>query len=708
MRVYPIRLLCVVFVGFWCSTLVNAQTQPSGAFMPKDPGEAVNSPFHELNPLLSEDGCTLYYVRANHPLNRFGADQTQDVWISRRSSWDAPWQQAERMTDAINRAKLNTLYAVLDSGRTFVIKGRYTRKKAHLYKRGVSVVTLRNDSTYATPHRLKIPRYERLNKGHASTLSFHPDGSMLVAGINRNYESYKQKLYWSSKKKNGKWRKLQRIRFPKMKGSMEAPVWSADKRSIYFASERKEGKGEMDIYQIRSKDNVKLKKWLAPEGLSDTINTIGWEHYYRPLSNGIYETFVTTSNSRGGTDIRVRKKYEPRPYLEVTIGLQDVRTGQPLSNTYKASLQKAIDTSGYQAIMYYPDSVYRVPLRTKARIAAEVPYFTSDTALVDALELEEYDTLSITIQVQPFPYVDVALRLQSTNPAKPFRMDKLRALTANAKAVETPNYDYEAAKVRFRLPHGMVHRLDVKSDGFASLPLTLDLSTISEYRTLDTVMRARPEEVIVPLITLSGTVFDKKTGKPLNNRRPFALMINDTVRANEWQDTLQPGKYSVTLDPGRAYVIGAQRKGYAALYELLDFSSQKAGAKVPKDLVVVPLEVGQSIKINNILFETGKASLKPSSFPELNRLADFLNEYEIKAEIAGHTDNAGKPDANLRLSNERAKTVAEYLIGRGVEKQKLTFKGYGQTKPVANNKTAKGKAENRRVEFTVLDIVFEE
>jgi outer membrane protein OmpA-like peptidoglycan-associated protein len=682
--------------------------QKASAFLPKDPGEAINSPFNELNPILSDDGLTIYFVRANHPLNRFGADQTQDVWLSKRASSDAPWQPATRMSDAINRAKFNSLYAVLDSGRTFVIKGRYTRRKAHLYKRGVSTVHLGTDSTYSLPKRLKIPRYDRLNKGHASTLSIHPDGSLLAAGINRNFESYKQKLYWSAKKPNGKWRKLKRIRFPRRKGSVEAPVWSLDKRAIYFAAERKGGMGEMDIYVIRRMDSTNTNKWTSPERLSDTINSPGWEHFFRQQPGGLYEAFVTTQNSRGGTDIRIRKKYEPRPYLDVRITFVDQRTGRALAPGYAPLLRVILDSQGVRSIPYSPDSVYKVPLRKQAFFTAELPYFTSDTVLVDARELEEYDTLSRVVQVLPFPYVDVALRLVSTNPAKPYKLEKLRAVTANGKAVEEPVYDYEKAIVRFRLPHSMKHRIDVKSEKYATLPLMVDLSEVTEYRKVDTLLQARPEEIILPLITLSGTVNDKKTGKPLNNRRPFGLLVNDTLRANEWADTLQPGKYSITLDPGRTYVIGAQRKGYAPIYELLDFTAQKAGAKVSKDLTVVPLEVGQSIKINNILFETGKANLKPSSFPELNRLSDFLNDYDIKAEIAGHTDNVGKPDANLKLSNERAKTVADYLINKGVDKQKLTFKGYGQTKPVASNKTTQGKAENRRVEFTVLDIVFDE
>jgi OOP family OmpA-OmpF porin len=117
-----------------------------------------------------------------------------------------------------------------------------------------------------------------------------------------------------------------------------------------------------------------------------------------------------------------------------------------------------------------------------------------------------------------------------------------------------------------------------------------------------------------------------------------------------------------------------------------------------------PIEVGQSIRLNNIFFETAKAVLKRESFPELDRVIDFLTQNsEIKIEIAGHTDNVGKVASNQKLSLARAKSVAAYLASKGIATDRIVSKGYGSSKPVAPNKTAAGKAQNRRVEFTILD-----
>ena len=122
-----------------------------------------------------------------------------------------------------------------------------------------------------------------------------------------------------------------------------------------------------------------------------------------------------------------------------------------------------------------------------------------------------------------------------------------------------------------------------------------------------------------------------------------------------------------------------------------------------RDLVLAPIEVGQSVKINNINFETGKSILKKESFEELDRVVNFLNTNKtIKIQIQGHTDNVGKPDKNLQLSKARAKAVIEYLSAQGIDPVRLTSEGFGQNVPVADNKTTAGKALNRRVEFKIL------
>ncbi|RZK60810.1 MAG: OmpA family protein, partial [Hymenobacter sp.] len=101
-----------------------------------------------------------------------------------------------------------------------------------------------------------------------------------------------------------------------------------------------------------------------------------------------------------------------------------------------------------------------------------------------------------------------------------------------------------------------------------------------------------------------------------------------------------------------------------------------------------------------IQFNFDKATLKPSSYPKLQQLVQILNEYpDYSLSIAGHTDSKGADDYNLRLSYERAASARKYMLDHGIPAERIEARGYGETKPIADNKTAAGQAQNRRVDF---------
>ena len=140
------------------------------------------------------------------------------------------------------------------------------------------------------------------------------------------------------------------------------------------------------------------------------------------------------------------------------------------------------------------------------------------------------------------------------------------------------------------------------------------------------------------------------------------------------------------------------------VFDYLDKCPTIAGTTSNKGCPEVKPEVKALFKkaLQGIQFESGKYIIKPVSYSLLNQIALMLIKnptYII--EIQGHTDNVGKPESNLVLSDKRAEAVKLFLIQAGVEEKRLTSKGYGVTVPVASNATPKGKALNRRVEFVV-------
>jgi outer membrane protein OmpA-like peptidoglycan-associated protein len=116
-----------------------------------------------------------------------------------------------------------------------------------------------------------------------------------------------------------------------------------------------------------------------------------------------------------------------------------------------------------------------------------------------------------------------------------------------------------------------------------------------------------------------------------------------------------------------------------------------------------PIEAGGTVVLENVFFDTDKFVLRDESRVELQKLIEFLNFNKlVKIQISGHTDNTGDKQRNILLSNNRAKAVTEYLISKGIDKDRLSFKGYGDSKPVVPNDSEAHKAMNRRTEFMIL------
>lgn len=126
--------------------------------------------------------------------------------------------------------------------------------------------------------------------------------------------------------------------------------------------------------------------------------------------------------------------------------------------------------------------------------------------------------------------------------------------------------------------------------------------------------------------------------------------------------------------------------------------------KIPKtNINIENTNVGDAIILENISFELNSSKLKESSYPTLSQLVELFHTYpNLILEIAGHTDNTGNKDANLKLSENRAKSVVSYLISEGVESKRVHAKGYGESFPISDNETEQGREENRRVEFKIL------
>ena len=125
--------------------------------------------------------------------------------------------------------------------------------------------------------------------------------------------------------------------------------------------------------------------------------------------------------------------------------------------------------------------------------------------------------------------------------------------------------------------------------------------------------------------------------------------------------------------------------------------------EIHKDLYLVPIEIGQVVRLNNVFFDFDKWDLRPESFVELDRVVKLLEENPaIEIEMSAHTDSYGSDEYNFKLSDNRARSVMEYIISKGITTNRITSHGYGETVPVAPNDTPENRQLNRRVEFKIL------
>ena len=138
---------------------------------------------------------------------------------------------------------------------------------------------------------------------------------------------------------------------------------------------------------------------------------------------------------------------------------------------------------------------------------------------------------------------------------------------------------------------------------------------------------------------------------------------------------------------------------------LRTFSLTESALNEPYTLIIKlePIKKDVRMVMKNVLFEVDKSQLKAESFVELNQLVEYLNRNAtLYIEIGGHTDNTGSAQRNTVLSEARAKAVFSYLVSKGIAADRLTFKGYGSTQPVATNDTEAGRAQNRRTEIKII------
>ena len=339
----------------------------------------------------------------------------------------------------------------------------------------------------------------------------------------------------------------------------------------------------------------------------------------------------------------------------------------------------------------------KLPLGQEYKLFVESGYYIPDTLSVNVL----YDTVQVqlieNLMVSPTPYVDIFGALVNIETDSLLPLDDSPKFVLNG--VVADSIDTNDGIYKIRLAWGQKYTFQVQATEFDPVVATIDLQDIKNYQKIERNLYAAP---LKKYALVKGKVLDKKTGSPIKNT--FLIDVDGSHSTTSTIDDVN-GTYEVRLSLGKKSILTASADAYFPIAEVIDVTDQTDNIEIAKDLILVPLRVGETILLNNITFGSGSSTLMGESFTDMDRVVDLLKAFpNLKIEIAGHTDNSGNDATNLRLSRARAESVAEYITGKGVSKVRVEFKGYGKTKPIASNLTSGGRAQNRRVEFVVLEL----
>jgi len=410
-------------------------------------------------------------------------------------------------------------------------------------------------------------------------------------------------------------------------GNEGAQSITADGRYMYFtASGRKDGRGRCDIYYSKKEGDT----WSAPINCGANVNTKAWEAQPSISSDGRSLYFV--SNRKSGK------------------GKMDI---------WKSNLIEILDDG-----------------RQRWTKAKNLKINTSEN------------------EMSPF--------IHASNDYLVFASDGLVGMGA---------YDLyqidRSADGQWSEPKNLSYPINTHND---EIGLIINAKGDKAYFSSDRVVAngrdiyefEMPLDLHPPKVSyLKGHVFDKESKKPL--AASLILLDIDT------RDTIafvksdrKEGEYLVCLPQGKDYLFHAEADGYLFYSDHFQMKTSNDTQPQKKDIALQAIQIGKEVVLKNIFFETDSWEVKPESESELNSLREFLDlNHSISVEISGHTDHTGSETNNKILSENRAKAVYDALIERGIQKARLSYKGYASTKPIGDNGSEEGKAMNRRTEFRV-------
>jgi outer membrane protein OmpA-like peptidoglycan-associated protein len=502
--------------------------------------------------------------------------------------------------------------------------------------------------------------FESLNtSSHEALMSISADGN--VAIVFGNYEGSfgNGDLFYSVKTADG-WS------VPcNLGGDVNTDGWesqanlSADGKTLIFTSSRSGTKGNGDLWMTQ----LEPGGWTKPINLGSTINTSGSEGSPQLAADG--KTLYFKSNGHfgfGGYDVFVSKRLDD----SWTSWSEPKNLGKYI-NTLENDEYLAIPSSGVKA-------------------------YVNKSNLPDGYGNSDLYEFILPLDMRPEATINVWGRIYDEKDEDVSAIIRYYDLNTNKEVAQTQSNPNDGI-YKTSLPLYKKYQVVIDMKGYLYHTSVLDLTDPEAIWGKEYI-----NDVIGKMRMKKLQELQKEMDK-LNSELKALLASN----SSDIKPTFE--KYQEAVANYNKALAEFENNMFDAKYEWM--GREDVRTELRKDYLLQSVTVGASFELKNIFFDFGKATIKDESKLELNKLVDIMKRSRIVIELGGHSDSIGSDEANLKLSQERVNSVKTYLEGEGIDAVRITAVGYGETQPIASNKTEEGRARNRRVEAKITEILRE-
>lgn len=522
--------------------------------------------------------------------------------------------------------------------------------------------------------------YTPLITGDGNMMVFTSNRSGSTGGLRLRDGTYYEDIYMA-KKENGTWVAPEKIS-PKINFKYHDAAVSISpdgkKLLLYYES------GGGDIYE----SNFENGEWTEPQPIPGRINTPYWETAVSITRDG--KTLYFTSNRPGGygrLDIYKSVLKENGEWgigqnlgeMINTEGSEDSPFIHPNGDVLYFSSNGHLGMGGHD--VYYSEMIdgkFQKPVNMGYPINT---VFSDNYFVISENKKQAYYA---SVREDAIGMADIYSIDMTAKPISVERKSDILAEVDQPTSINSP--DLKSVDVKIVKTEVENEPVEEESEDF-----------------YDEVVTLQKELGIITL--LKGKVIDATSGQPLKAR--IKLMDNVQNRQiGEVSSNSETGEFELIIPHGGNYGVNTIKGGY--LFNSINFNLPTFSdfQEIDTHILMQKAEIGSKVVLKNVFFDSGKSGLRTESLSELDRIKELLEDNnQVQVQINGHTDNVGNAAYNKILSRKRAQSVVNYLIRNGVDKTRLTAKGYGEERPLVSNDDEKdGREINRRTEIEIIGI----